>query len=81
MNNLALAQGRSGDYARAIALTEHALAASRALGDRHREAAGHNNLADLLNASGRREEAMRYLKRAVTIFAEVDDASAREPEV
>lgn len=81
MNNLALAHGRSGDYARAIALTEHALAASRALGDRHREAALHNNLADLLNASGRREEAMRYLKRAVTIFAEVDDAGAREPEV
>jgi hypothetical protein len=24
---------------------------------------------------------MRYLKRAVTIFAEVDDAGAREPEV
>ena len=81
MNNLALAHRRAGDHARAIALTEQALAACRTIGDRHREAALHNNLADLLNTSGRREEAMRHLKRAVTIFAEVDEAVAKEPEV
>ncbi len=81
MNNLALAHRRAGDHDRAIALTEQALAACHAIGDRHREAALHNNLADLLNRAGRREEAMRHLKRAVTIFAEVDEAGAREPEV
>ena len=39
------------------------------------------DLADLLNAAGRKEEAMRHLKRAVTIFAEVNEAGAMEPEV
>ena len=81
MNNLALAHRRQGDLARAIELTEAALIECRAVGDRHREAALYNNLADLLNAAGRREEAMRHLKRAVTIFAEVNVPGAMEPEV
>ncbi len=34
---------------------------------------------DLLRAAGRNEEAMRHLKRAVTLFSEV--GGAREPEV
>lgn len=81
MNNLALAHRRSNELPQAIALTEAALAACRTTGDRHREAALFNNLADLLNAAGRKEEAMRHLKRAVTIFAEVNEAGAMEPEV
>lgn len=81
MNNLALAHRRSGELPRAIALTEAALAACRTIGDRHREAALYNNLADLLNAAGRKDEAMRHLKRAVTIFAEVNEPGAMEPEV
>ena len=81
MNNLALAHRRSGELPRAIELTEAALAECRAIGDRHREAALYNNLADLLNAAGRKDEAMRHLKRAVTIFAEVNEVGAMEPEV
>lgn len=59
-------------------LAERALEESQALGDRHREAALHNNFADVLRAVGRADEAMRHLKRAVSLFAEV--GGAREPE-
>ena len=43
----------------------------RGEGDRHREAALENNLADLFHAAGRTEESMEHLKRAVAIFSEV----------
>ena len=43
------------------------------LGDRHREAALHNNLADLLHQAGRTSDAMSELKQAVTIFAEIGE--------
>jgi hypothetical protein len=52
-----------------------------ALGDRHREAALRNHLADLLHAAGRGEEAMAELKAAVTIFAEVGEEGKLEPEI
>ncbi|MFN2520422.1 MAG: BTAD domain-containing putative transcriptional regulator, partial [Candidatus Limnocylindria bacterium] len=81
LNNLALARSRSGDVPRAIELTGMALEASAELGDRHREAALHNNMADLLRAAGRREDAMRHLKRAVAIFSEIGDPGGMEPEV
>ena len=81
LNNLALARSRSGDAIRAIELTGMALEASAELGDRHREAALHNNMADLLRAAGRREDAMRHLKRAVAIFSEIGDPGGMEPEV
>ena len=71
LNNLALARADSGDLAQAIVLAEQALALVVALGDRHREAALRNNLADLLHAAGRGEEAMAQLKQAVVIFAEI----------
>lgn len=81
LNNLALALAREGEVERAITLTRDALAASAAIGDRHREAALHNNLADLLHRTGRKAEAMRALKRAVTLFAEIGEDAGREPEV
>ncbi len=51
------------------------------LGDRHREAALHNNLADLLHALGRGEEAMEHLKLAVGIFADVGERDQLQPEI
>ena len=42
-----------------------------AQGDRHREAALRDNLADTLHRAGLDDEAMEELKRAVAIFAEV----------
>jgi hypothetical protein len=51
-------------------------------GDRHREAALENNLADLHHAAGADDEAMIHLKRAVAIFTEVGaDEATRLPEI
>lgn len=81
LNNLALALRDGGDIERARALTEQALVECEAIGDRHRSAALHNNLADILRAQGRKDDAMRHLKRAVRLFSEIGEAGATEPEV
>jgi tetratricopeptide (TPR) repeat protein len=82
LNNLALACARSGETDAALALTTRALDLCSEQGDRHREAALHNNLADLLHQAGREPESMEHLKLAVTLFAEVGDGeAAMQPEV
>jgi tetratricopeptide (TPR) repeat protein len=81
LNNLALALKDVGDLGRAQELTEEALAECEASGDRHRTAALHNNLADILRARGHKEESMRHLKRAVRLFSEIGEAGTSEPEV
>ena len=81
LNNLALALREAGEIGRAGELTEQALAACEAVGDRHRTAALHNNLADILRAQGRKDEAMRHLKRAVRLFSEIGETGTTEPEV
>ena len=66
----------------ALELTERALALCAGYGDRHREAALENNLADLHHDAGRDDDAMAHLKRAVTIFSEVGaDEATRLPEI
>ena len=69
-------------FPQALEPTGRALALCSVYGDRHREAALENNLADLHHAVGNDEEAMTHLKRAVTLFREVgaDDAT-RLPEI
>jgi tetratricopeptide (TPR) repeat protein len=81
LNSVALAHGQAGQVDRAIGYLEVALELRSRQGDRHREAALHNNLADLLHADGRREEAMAHLKHAVAIFAEVGEPGTLEPEI
>jgi tetratricopeptide (TPR) repeat protein len=82
LNNLALAYGANGEIDQAVALEETALALCAALGDRHREAALHNNLADLLHAAGQAEKAMSHLKQAVSIYAEIGvEAGTVQPEI
>jgi tetratricopeptide (TPR) repeat protein len=82
LNNLALAYSSRGDIEQAIKLTETALSLCVSQGDRHREAALHNNLADLFHAVGQSELAMAHLKQAVTIFAEIGaEAGAPQPEI
>jgi len=81
LNNLALALKGAGQIDRSRELTEQALAQCELIGDRHRTAALHNNLADIFRAQGRRDEAMRHLKRAVRLFSEIGEASVSEPEV
>jgi DNA-binding SARP family transcriptional activator/Tfp pilus assembly protein PilF len=70
-NNLALVYEAKGDYATALSFAQEALRLCEMLGDRHREAAIRNNLADLHHRSGASEEAMAQLKQAVGIFTEV----------
>jgi tetratricopeptide (TPR) repeat protein len=82
LNNLALVARAVGDLDQALELTEAALRACAEYGDRHREAALENNLADLHHAAGDEEASMEHLKRAVAIFAEVGgDEATRLPEI
>ena len=82
LNNLALAYLADGEAEKGIEAAEQALDVYRRIGDRHREAAVHNNLADMLHKTGRGEAAMAHLKQAVAIFAEVGtEPGAYEPAV
>ena len=86
LNNLALIYSATGDTGRALELAGRALDLCLEFGDRHREAALHNNLADILHASGRSEEAMDHLKQAVAIYADIGadtggDISEWRPEI
>jgi tetratricopeptide (TPR) repeat protein len=81
LNNLALAREHGGESAEALRLAETALALCVASGDRHREAALHNNLADLLHAASREQESMAHLKRAVELFAEIGERDELQPEI
>jgi len=82
LNNLALVRRDAGDVGAAVELTQAALALCERYGDRHRQAALENNLADLHHAAGRDDEAMEHLRRAVTIFTEVEgDPATRQPAI
>jgi tetratricopeptide (TPR) repeat protein len=82
LNNLALVYKAKGAREQAITLTRSALSLSITHGDRHREAALHNNLADLLYAEGRLEDSMHHLKQAVSIYAEIGvEAGTVQPEI
>jgi hypothetical protein len=70
------------DYPRAVELAQNALDLCARLGDRHREAALRNRLADLFHASNQPSAAMYHLKKAVETFAEIGwGAGDNEPEI
>ena len=81
LNNLALAHRATGEVDLAVDHTRTALELCTRQGDRHREAALHNNLADLLHLAGHHTEAMDHLKQAVAIFAEVGEPGPPNPEI
>jgi tetratricopeptide (TPR) repeat protein len=82
LNNLALVARSAGDPSGAIVLATRALDLCATQGDRHREAALHNNLADLYHAVGQADQAMAHLKQAVTIYAEIGvEAGAVQPQI
>jgi tetratricopeptide (TPR) repeat protein len=82
LNNLALAYSAQDQYEPALRLTRQALELCAAQGDRHREAALHSNLADLLHATGDAAEAMQHLKQSATIYAEIGaQGGTLEPEI
>ena len=41
----------------------------------------HSNVADLLHALGRTDDAMVHLKESARLLAEVDERTAPEPEI
>ena len=71
----------SGQPGEALLLAQEALALGRELGDQHRVAALHTNLADLLHAAGQREAALAHLKEAARGFASVDTGGPPRPEM
>jgi tetratricopeptide (TPR) repeat protein len=81
LNNLAGLRAEAGDLAGALLLAEEALLVGESHGDHHRVAALHTNLADLLHAAGRGDEALVHLKRAAEMFAAVDTGDQLRPEV
>jgi len=79
---LALVARDARELRGSLKLTERALELCAMCGDRHREAALQNNLADLHHAAGLSDEAMAHLKQAVAIFAEVGaDEATRLPGI
>lgn len=95
LNSLALAtaEGGSADAAgtgaahlsslhAALPLLEQALHLCRKQGDRHREAALHNNLADVYHRMGDQTHSIEHLTEAVAIFAEIGSGmGAENPEI
>ena len=81
LNNLARLLAETGRGAEALTAAAEALELGRELGDQHRVAALHTNLADLLHADGQRDAAMTHLKEAARRFASVDVGDAPRPEI
>ncbi|HFQ92652.1 MAG TPA: tetratricopeptide repeat protein, partial [Anaerolineae bacterium] len=82
LNNLALAETAVDQTQSAQEHLQTALTLCQTYGDRHREAALHNNLADLYHQSGAEEAAMAELKTAVAIYAEIGGQPGNwQPEI
>ncbi len=81
LNNPAQTRLRAGDAEAALGAALAALSRAAALGDRHREAALHGNVADVYRTLGRTDDALRSLKQAAAIFAEVGEPGVLAPEI
>jgi tetratricopeptide (TPR) repeat protein len=81
LNNLARLLAETGRGAEALTAAAEALELGRELGDQHRVAALHTNLADLLHADGQHDAAMIHLKEAARRFASVDVGDTPRPEI
>jgi DNA-binding SARP family transcriptional activator/tetratricopeptide (TPR) repeat protein len=81
LNNLARLLAETGRGAEALAVAAEALELGSELGDQHRVAALHTNMADLLHADGQRDAAITHLKEAARRFASVDVGDGPRPEI
>lgn len=72
LNNLALLAAGEGHMDSAIEHGKEALRQATTVGDVHRLAALHDNLADFHHQAGNEDEAMAHLKQAVTLFTQID---------
>lgn len=80
LNALAHSHAQSDEHSDALMLVDEALRLAAAIGDRHRQAALYNHLADLYHRMGRDADSEAALKEAVKLFVEVEPG-AWEPEV
>ncbi|MGH8911914.1 MAG: BTAD domain-containing putative transcriptional regulator [Acidimicrobiia bacterium] len=80
LNALAHNLGQSGSNAEAVELVNEALAIAARIGDRHRQGALYNHLADLHHQTGRRSDAEAALTEAVKLLVEIEPGSW-EPEI
>ena len=81
LNNLARLLAETGRGREALTVAAEALELGRELGDQHRVAALHTNMADLLHAAGQGDAAITHLKEAARRFASVDVGDAPRPEI
>ena len=82
LNNLALAETAVAQFNLAQQHLTTALSRCIQYGDRHREAALHNNLADLYHQMGDEASSMAELKTAVAIYAEIGgNPGSWQPEI
>ncbi len=82
LNNLALARLSGGRPEQGLAPAAEALDTYDRVGDKHKAAAVHSNLADLLHATGRDDEAEDHQREAAAIFTQVGlDPGSLEPEI
>jgi predicted ATPase/DNA-binding SARP family transcriptional activator len=82
LNNLALLMVDQDEMELALDLAHAALLICQKTGDRHREAALLNTLADISHHAGQIDQAMNYLKQAVAIFADIgQSAPTLQPEI
>ena len=73
---------QNGRFAAGITTLQTALTLCQTQGDRHRQAALHNNLADLHHAAGQHETAMHHLKQAATLYADISKLGTNwQPEI
>ncbi len=80
LNALGFSYAQTGEDAEATDYIEEALEIAQTIGDRHRQAALYNHLADLQHRAGRTEDAEASMTEAVKLFVEVEPGSW-EPEV
>jgi DNA-binding SARP family transcriptional activator len=69
LNNKAHLTAEGGDVEGAIDMVSEAIGIAQRTGNRHREAALHDHLADLHHRAGREDEAQTALTRAVSLFS------------
>ena len=81
LNNLARLLAETGRGREALTVAAEALELGSELGDQHRVAALHTNMADLLHADGQGDAAIMHLKEAARRFASVDVGDAPRPEI
>jgi tetratricopeptide (TPR) repeat protein len=81
LNNLGRLLADASRLDEALAAAREALELGSELGDQHRLAALHTNIADLLHAAGRQDEAVGHLKEAARRFAAVDAGDGPHPEI